>query len=240
MRFFLILLISSVCCFNVLSAQDTLFFDQYFAKTESRISAVYFSIQTKEKIDSSHYSVIKYYLNGQIAMELIYNNKKLQHENTYYENGQQKWLIDFEDEEYKRIISYWRKGQLKRKDIFEEGKLIDGKCFDPIGKQISHSDFEIMPSFPGGEDSISTFLANHLQYPKDSSGKSLEGKVVVRFIVNKEGLIDAVKTEKGVCKELDEEAMRVVKLIPRWKPGMQDGNPVNVSFALPITFELED
>lgn len=221
-------------------AQDTLFYNHNFFTTDSKSKATYFSIQSKEKVDSSKYSVTKNYLNGQVAMELFFLNKKLQQEKTYYENGQLKWSIDFENEEYKKIVSYWKKGQLKRTDIFEKGKLIDGKCFDPVGKQILHSDFEVMPSFPGGEDSLGRFLSNLLQFPKDSKGNYLKGKVIVGFIVNKEGIIDEIKIEKGVCKELDEEAIRVVKLIPKWQPGKQDGNPVDVWFTLPINFELED
>jgi TonB family protein len=223
-----------------LYAQDTLFYNQYFFDTDVRSNATYFSIRSKEKVDSSKYTIKKFYFNGQVAMELFFLNKKIQQEKTYYENGQLKWSIDFDNEEYKKIVSYWRKGQLKRNDLFEKGKLVDGKCYDPVGKQIIHTDFEVMPIFPGGDDSLGRFLSNQLQFPKDAKGNYLEGKVIVGFIVSKEGYIVETKIEKSARKELDEEAMRVVKLLPKWIPGKQDGNPIDVWFKLPINFELED
>jgi periplasmic protein TonB len=99
---------------------------------------------------------------------------------------------------------------------------------------------EIMPSFPGGEEALAKFLQKNMRYPRVAQENEIEGNVFVTFVVDKEGNISNIKTV-GAAKGggLEEEAMRVVKLMPRWKPGKQNGQPVFVQFNLPIRFHLE-
>ena len=96
------------------------------------------------------------------------------------------------------------------------------------------------PSFPGGEKALSKYLAENIIYPKDAKEKGIEGKVYLQFIINEEGSVTDVKIiRKSVNSSLDEEAIRVVKTMPKWIPGKQNGKIVKVQFTLPIIFKLD-
>lgn len=98
---------------------------------------------------------------------------------------------------------------------------------------------EQMPVFPGGQDSLASFLKNNIKYPEKAKKEKTSGTVYVSFIVNILGEVAQVNLSHGVSPEIDEEALRVVKLIPKWKtPGKQGGKPVNVQMTLPIRFVL--
>jgi len=98
---------------------------------------------------------------------------------------------------------------------------------------------EVKPEFPGGQDSLDNFLRDNLKYPREAIEVGLEGTVFVRFVVEKDGSITNVEVRRSVHRLLDEEAVRVTKLMPIWKPGTQIGKPVRVSFTLPINFQLK-
>jgi TonB family protein len=98
---------------------------------------------------------------------------------------------------------------------------------------------EVMPAFPGGEEARIKFMMENLKYPQDAMKKGISGKVFVSFIVKADGSITDVKILRGIGGGCDEEAMRVVKLMPKWKPGMSKGVPADVIFNLPVTFALE-
>jgi protein TonB len=98
---------------------------------------------------------------------------------------------------------------------------------------------EDMPDYPGGTQALMKFLNNNVRYPADAQKKKIQGRVVVCFILTKTGNIEDVKIAKSVYPSLDAEAIRVVKLMPKWKPGKQNGKTVNVKYTLPIAFRLQ-
>jgi len=96
------------------------------------------------------------------------------------------------------------------------------------------------PSFPGGEKAFSKYLAENIIYPKDAKEKGIEGKVYLTFVIDNEGSVIDVKVIRGAGNaSLDEEAVRVVKNMPKWIPGKQNGKVVKVQFTLPIVFKLD-
>ena len=95
-----------------------------------------------------------------------------------------------------------------------------------------------MPEFPGGMEAMMEFVATNIKYPQDAIDENMEGRMMVSFVVEKDGLVSNVKMLRGVCKSIDEEAMRVVRGMPRWKPGMKDGKPARVAYQIPIVFKL--
>lgn len=97
---------------------------------------------------------------------------------------------------------------------------------------------ENMPEFPGGQDSLFKFLAKNIIYPKEAKEKGIQGKVYVNFTIEEDGSVNHVKIIRGVHPLLDNEAVRVIKLLPKWKPGTQRGKTVKVSYNLPITFNM--
>lgn len=97
---------------------------------------------------------------------------------------------------------------------------------------------EKIPEFPGGMAAFTQWLTKHLKYPPEARQRKIEGKVVVSFIINKDGIISDQKIEKSANPWLDAEAMRVIRMMPKWKPGMEDNKPCRTLFAIPIIFQL--
>ena len=95
------------------------------------------------------------------------------------------------------------------------------------------------PSFPGGLDALLKFLQRNIMYPVQAQKDKMTGTVFVQFIVQKTGEVKYAKVVRGICKSLDEEALRVVHLMPAWTPGKKDGKPINTSFCIPIKFQLQ-
>lgn len=101
-------------------------------------------------------------------------------------------------------------------------------------------EIQVMPQPFGGEAAWAKFLQKNLHYPAQAVDAHAQGKVFLSFIIEKDGHITDVVVERGVGYGLDEEAVRVLKLAPAWKPGIQNGHPVRVKFTMPISFQLTD
>jgi TonB family protein len=99
---------------------------------------------------------------------------------------------------------------------------------------------EQMPQFPDGPAALFEYLGKNIRYPKAAMEADMQGRVIVTFVVMKDGSIGETKVVKSVSPELDEEALRVVQSMPNWTPGMQKGQAVNVKYTIPITFRLDD
>lgn len=97
---------------------------------------------------------------------------------------------------------------------------------------------EQIPEFPGGLPGLADFLGANLRYPREARRANVTGRVFAAFVVGSDGMIRDVQISKGIGYGCDEEVVRVVKLMPRWKPGIQDGRAVPVRFSLPINFTL--
>ena len=108
----------------------------------------------------------------------------------------------------------------------------------PTGTEKVFLIVEKMPEFPGGETKLMEFIKNNIIYPKSAKDKGIAGTVYISFVVDKDGSIKDIKVIKGINKELDKEALRVIKLMPRWKPGEQRGKAVAVKYTLQVKFTL--
>lgn len=98
---------------------------------------------------------------------------------------------------------------------------------------------EQMPMFPGGDAALMSYLANNIHYPTVAAENGVQGRVVVGFVVERDGSITDVSVLRGVDPSLDREAMRVVKSMPRWTPGKQNGSAVRVKYQVPVAFRLQ-
>ncbi len=114
-----------------------------------------------------------------------------------------------------------------------EEKVIEQEDKTPIFTVV-----EEMPSFPGGEESRLKFLQDNIQYPQVAKESGISGTVYVSFVVDSKGKVTDVKTLRGIGGGCDEEAVRVIKLMPGWNPGKQAGKSVRVQFTMPIRFTL--
>ena len=99
---------------------------------------------------------------------------------------------------------------------------------------------EELPEYPGGLEAMYKFLNDNMKYPKKARKKRIQGKVYVQFVVDRDGSITNVEVLRGIGYGCDAEAVRVVKLMPKWKSGKQRGKFVKVRYKLPITFKLTE
>ena len=98
---------------------------------------------------------------------------------------------------------------------------------------------EQMPEYPGGMSAMIDFLSTNIKYPKDAAKQKVEGRVMVSFVVETDGSLTDVKVARKVFPSLDNEAVRVVKKMPKWIPGTQNDHPVRVRYVLPIVFKAK-
>ena len=225
-------------------AQDTLFFDNDCRRLTTKHKSDYYTVVVKEPADTNLVTETSYFKNGQIwqvthysdyskfirggVSRLWYKSGKLKEDLNYAEN-----VLDG------NIKTYWENGNLKRDDLFEKGKLLEGKVFNADGIAEPYYDFEIMPKYPGGLNALSQYLGTHIIYPRKARRKGISGKVILKFVVNESGDIENVEVEKSVSKEIDAEALRVLKKMPKWEPGMHDGKKAKVYYRQPINFKFE-
>ena len=97
---------------------------------------------------------------------------------------------------------------------------------------------EVMPEFPGGTQALFKFISENLEYPQHAIDGQIEGRVVVQFVVENTGKVGNIQVVRSIDKLLDQAAIDVVRALPAWKPGMQNGQPVNVRYTLPVSFKL--
>ena len=96
-----------------------------------------------------------------------------------------------------------------------------------------------MPGFPGGEEALMKYISDHVEYPAMAIERGIEGRVTVRFVVDKDGYVRDVTVIRGAHELLDREAVRVIQSLPRWNPGKQNGVAVAVYYNVPVNFALE-
>jgi protein TonB len=97
---------------------------------------------------------------------------------------------------------------------------------------------ETMPEFPGGQAALFKYLSENVKYPVIAQENGIQGRVICQFVVNKDGSIVDPKVVRSLHPKCDEEAMRVIKAMPKWKPGKQRGKPVRVKYTVPVQFKL--
>ena len=116
--------------------------------------------------------------------------------------------------------------------------IVEEKHPEPVKEEIFTA-VEQMPQFPGGEAELLKYIASHIKYPTMAAENNIQGRVVVKFVVKKDGNVGEVVVLRGKDPDLDKEAVRVVKTLPRFIPGKMNGQSVSVWYTLPINFKLQ-
>ena len=112
----------------------------------------------------------------------------------------------------------------------EEEEVVEQEIFQIV---------EEMPAYPGGDQKLMEYIAKNIKYPQIARESSIQGRVFVNFVVEPDGSVTNVKVLRGIGGGCDEEAMRVIKSMPKWKPGKQRGKAVRVSYQIPVMFKLQ-
>lgn len=111
---------------------------------------------------------------------------------------------------------------------------------EPVKEEEIFVAVEQQPEFPGGTAALMKWLANNVRYPQMALENGISGRVIVKFVVEKDGSVSGVTLVRGVDKDLDREAIRVVKSMPKWQPGKNNGQAVRCYFNLPVNFKLAE
>jgi len=129
------------------------------------------------------------------------------------------------------------KAVLLSADDLEKGNYQEVKYF-AIGYE-SEPQIEKYPMYPNGLNGLMADVGKRIKYPETERLKEIEGKVIVKYVIEKDGTLSNISIEKSVSEALDNEAIRVVKSLKKWYPGFVDGKPVRVEFSQPFDFKLE-
>ncbi len=119
-----------------------------------------------------------------------------------------------------------------------EAKASDATAPADTTKNVVYDVTETMPQFPGGQGVMMKYLAANIKYPASAVKAKKQGRVIVAFVIQKDGSVTNARIVRSVDPELDAEALRIVKAMPNWTPGTQDGKPVNVNYTIPVVFSL--
>ncbi len=132
-----------------------------------------------------------------------------------------------------------KKNNTGSETVQSTGESMMGENIGEGGDYTGHLD-ELDPEFPGGESALKAFVSKNIRFPASALRMRLQGVVVVSFLINKEGQVEDVRTEKSLSPDCDREAERVIKSMPLWIPGRQSGKPVQKRFGLPVRFDVNN
>ncbi len=145
-------------------------------------------------------------------------------------------IVDDNDDDFEEVLVI-EDSEAHVDDSYRVSVIEDG---DPdIDEEQIFVIVEDMPEFPGGEIALLKWIAKSVKYPMLAQENGIAGRVHLNFVINEMGGIDNIIVTRGVDPSLDKEAVRVIKQMPKWKPGKQRGKAVKVSFSLPINFQLQ-
>lgn len=179
--------------------------------------------------------------------EGVYKNGQLESVWKSYSKGKLVSGEEYKDHKLVARTVYYDNGSVRRKILFDEReKVSGGNAYDSMGKEVKYvieaadtTVFTYVEQMPSTSYNLGQYLAQNIKYPNKARKENVEGRVVIRFVVDEEGNVVNPKVTKGVSPEIDMEALRVVAKMPKWIPGMQNGDPVKVYYNLPIAFTLE-
>jgi periplasmic protein TonB len=214
---------------------DTIWLNKKWEES-TKDSASYYRISKFDSL-SERFIVKDYYMNGDLQMSGRYislSPKSMDGIFTWYYPDKKIEHRYVEDKLY-RIIEWNSKGEIIRDEgssiLMNTVKYVDG---EPI-YEIKY--IEIAPEFPGGTEGLMKFISENVIYPKKARKKGIKGRVIIEFVVDRSGKVINEAVFTSVDPLLDNEAIRVVKEMPEWKPGRQDGKYINIKMHLPINFK---
>lgn len=226
-----------------IQAQDTTYYRHFYEKVTDPALATHYELVVYEDEDSLRANVMTYYMDDKLKSVTPYSNykKRERHgvQSKFYANGDLYSTQRFVQNKAEGIHHvYYPNGTIKREDHYKADKLDQGKCFAQDGSDTAYFDFEKFPQFPGGDQKLLEFMAKNTKYPPLARENNQQGVVVVTFLISETGAIENARILRSVSKELDNETLRIVGMLPPFEPGEIDGQRVAVQYNLPFRFSL--
>lgn len=181
-----------------------------------------------------------YYRSGKIRYKYLYDNGEKNGLAIKYDTlNRVTWSANYKyDNIDGELLDYWDNGILKRKEIYKDDIMQEGACYDHKGNDTAYYPLEQMPMFVGGEDELYAFLGKNIRYPLEAKENGISGRIYIQFTVEKDGAITEINELNYLGAGLNKESVRVIKKMPKWIAGEQDGHKVRVKFTLPLSFQL--
>jgi len=192
---------------------DTVYYNADWKVTEKQNSSYYRIAKTIEP--KKKYEVTDYFNSGKVQMTGTYSSLSPD-----VEDGLFTW--------------YYESGNKKSENVYENGKCISSKSWNEDGTTQTVANLEKQPSYPGGMAKLYKYIGKNFLYPPSLAKVRPKGTIILTFVVDKEGGISDVEVTQSVHPLMDAEAVRVVKDMPKWEPGIQFGKPVRVKYTIPI------
>jgi TonB family protein len=234
----------ALCCSNPLVAQKIIYYNRFGEVVATESDYHYYDEITKKGGDTS--LVRSYTSKKQLMTEGLFliaaDGKRTptgEHHTYFSDTTLVKGVITYAGGKKMMLRSFYKSGKPKRTETYRDGQLIEGILLGENGQNMPFTPHEMMPQYPGGEAAMLRFLADSVRYPRLALESNIQGAAVISFVVEKDGSTashEILKNPGGGCGE---EALRVVKAMPRWQPAMVDDVPVRVRFSLPVRFKLE-
>ena len=250
------------CNTNILAQQDTTYYDNFCNITSDPAMAHYYYVKVYKKTvilqtqfnmkgqkqrfymyKKMPFTLDRSPLNAKEKAAIAKDSVLLRHGTfvNWYESGSVQMRGFFAADKLQGDLeSFYPNGQLKRQDVYEQDVLVSGHCFDENGQEIPHFPLFIPAKFPNGQEALYDWLRKHIEYPETARRARIEGTVYVEFTVQPDGRLSNSNIKQGVDKLLDDEALRVVSLLPKWEAAKMDGISTALVYTLPIKFSLED
>lgn len=231
-------------CGSYVYSQDTVFYNGN-ERVGYREYCTYFEV-TKQEKKKNTFTTRTYYNNGrkrsvlpffidESGMRILEGKKR-----KWFENGKIQQVVHYKNSRlHGKVKSYYTRGKIKRRDVYRDGNLVKGQCWDQNGRKIAHRPYFVAAQYAGGDAGRQKFLSDNLRYPNVARENEIQGKVKLSFVIEKDGSISTVQVMNSVHEALDKEAQRVVMKMPKWHPATEDDEPVRCHFALPIQFRLQ-
>ncbi len=214
--------------------------DYYYPSLKIQMTGTYNELLGNKEIENGSFRYFSE--SGFMTSEGVFINGKKEGVWKYYFDKETLWYTKSfrNDREEGDCFTYYPNGTKKRKEVFKSGYLLEGFCYTPEGKDTSYFPKEQLPEFEGGEDSLYSFLAKNLIYPPLARQNNFHGEVIAQFTVDPNGKIKDVVIQSSPHYTLSTETLRILFLMPPWKPGRQEGYAVPVKFTLPVKFQLNE
>ena len=181
-----------------------------------------------------------YYDSGKLLSETLFSNDRESGScKFYYESGIIKREINYKDGEFEgNLFTFWENGKIKRSDLYNKGELISGKTYDVNGKETEYYTYRILPIYAEGKEAYIKYMKDEIKYPENAKKKGISGEVVVNVYIETDGTIKEATIYTSIDKELDEEALRVIKNMGKWTPFIIDGEKIRLCVKFPVKFSL--
>lgn len=183
------------------------------------------------------------YANGKDSLVSNYEENRLMGQRTvYYPDGTPQRITTYKEGRMDgKLVGYYPDGKLRREEIYEAGKCTGGKLLAEDGSELPFEPYEVMPEFPGGQKGLLSALNRFLKYPKEAAAKKLQGRVIIQFVIDRDGSMIDSKVVRSAHPLLDQAAINTIEamaLMYKWTPGKQDGKLKRVKQTIPVVFRI--